>query len=230
MLHYAIIRCASICSNLNSETLGNERGPDCARRIEKEANTLIQETLSVVQSPVVIDTCEQGHSFPKLHDHPKRDGMSRCPHCMAAGLDAAREEIKRLELRPRSALYDDTISWLGSEEGKKSLAVAMTQADKSIELLNKERRVDSALLHQPFGLEYDVARAMILEGELSIARISDAALDREMEIEAISRFRPMIGYSFLKKTQNRIPRLRDKCFSSVYFWLIILAITITICL
>lgn len=38
---------------------------------------------------VVIDTCDQGHKFAKLADHPLRNGIARCPHCMAAGLDTA---------------------------------------------------------------------------------------------------------------------------------------------
>ena len=40
----------------------------------------------------VIDTCDQGHKFAKLPDHPRRDGLARCPHCMAIGLDAATAE------------------------------------------------------------------------------------------------------------------------------------------
>lgn len=35
----------------------------------------------------VIDTCEDGHKYAKLPDHPKKDGSSRCPHCMAIGVD-----------------------------------------------------------------------------------------------------------------------------------------------
>lgn len=162
MLQYAISRCAFICRNLNTETLGYERGPDCARQIEKESDRLIQETLSIqvtladgTYNPV-IDTCDQGHKFAKLPDHPKRDGISRCPYCMAIGLDGAREEIKRLEQRPLRTTYAETVAWLGSEEGKKSMAEAMASANVSIEALNTERTVDRSLLHQPFGLEDDI--------------------------------------------------------------------------
>jgi hypothetical protein len=38
----------------------------------------------------VIDECEHHHKFAKLPGHPMRDGLARCPHCMAQGLDAAR--------------------------------------------------------------------------------------------------------------------------------------------
>ena len=161
MLRYAISRCAAICSNLNTETLGNERGSDCARKIAAETDQLIQETFSIQKSlgsspfNPIIDTCEQGHNFAKLPDHPERDGISRCPYCMAIGLGSAREEIKRLERRPGVTTYAEAITWLGSEEGKKSMAEAMASANLSIEALNKERQVDPSLMHQPFGMEHD---------------------------------------------------------------------------
>lgn len=37
---------------------------------------------------MVVDQCEQGHKFAKLPDHPKRDGIARCPHCLAIGREA----------------------------------------------------------------------------------------------------------------------------------------------
>lgn len=46
----------------------------------------------------VIDTCDLGHKFAKLPDNPvMADGLPRCPHCMAAGLDRARQRITELE-------------------------------------------------------------------------------------------------------------------------------------
>lgn len=40
----------------------------------------------------IIETChENGHRYAKLADHPMRNGSPRCPHCMAIGLDRARE-------------------------------------------------------------------------------------------------------------------------------------------
>lgn len=36
---------------------------------------------------IVIDTCDHGHKFAKLPDHPTKDGKARCPNCMAIGLD-----------------------------------------------------------------------------------------------------------------------------------------------
>lgn len=44
---------------------------------------------------VVIDTCDHGHKFAKLPDHPRRHDMSRCPYCMSAGLDLAREQKEK---------------------------------------------------------------------------------------------------------------------------------------
>lgn len=44
-----------------------------------------------------IDTCDFGHRFAKLQDHPTKDGKARCPHCMAVGLELARKEAKKAE-------------------------------------------------------------------------------------------------------------------------------------
>lgn len=47
--------------------------------------------MSIMSEPTaIVDICEQGHKFAKLNDHPKRDGLPRCPHCMAQGLDTLR--------------------------------------------------------------------------------------------------------------------------------------------
>lgn len=40
----------------------------------------------------VIDTCDFGHKFAKLKDHPTRDGKARCPQCLASELDGLRAE------------------------------------------------------------------------------------------------------------------------------------------
>lgn len=46
----------------------------------------------------IVDTCELGHKFGKLPDHPKdKDGHVRCPHCLVQGLDIATKEVSRLE-------------------------------------------------------------------------------------------------------------------------------------
>jgi len=45
----------------------------------------------------VIETCDFDHKFIKMEDHPVRNGVSRCPQCLAIGLDAAREEIDLLK-------------------------------------------------------------------------------------------------------------------------------------
>jgi hypothetical protein len=46
--------------------------------------------LHTVSTDPVVDTCDLGHKFAKLPDHPYKDGIARCPHCMAIGLDSAR--------------------------------------------------------------------------------------------------------------------------------------------
>ena len=45
-----------------------------------------------LSSDLVVDTCDRGHKFGALeHNHPRRDGVKRCPHCMAIGLDTYQE-------------------------------------------------------------------------------------------------------------------------------------------
>lgn len=42
-------------------------------------------------SDAIIEMCDLGHRFAKLPDHPRDGrGLSRCPHCMAQGLDRMR--------------------------------------------------------------------------------------------------------------------------------------------
>ena len=42
----------------------------------------------------VIDTCDQGHQFAKLEDHPLNDqGQARCPHCLSLGFDKKTKEL-----------------------------------------------------------------------------------------------------------------------------------------
>lgn len=54
-----------------------------------------------------IDTCDLGHRFAKLPDHPTREGLPCCPHCMKEGLLGARAEVVML----RESL-DDTMGKL----------------------------------------------------------------------------------------------------------------------
>jgi len=43
----------------------------------------------------VIETCDAGHQFARLADHPKSGAGYRCPHCMSMGLDKARQQLDR---------------------------------------------------------------------------------------------------------------------------------------
>lgn len=54
----------------------------------------------------VIDTCDMGHKFAKLTDHPVRNGMARCPICIAKGLDAAR--VKSILFPANEKTWTDT--------------------------------------------------------------------------------------------------------------------------
>lgn len=55
----------------------------------------------------VIETCDFGHKFAKLPDHPKKDGLARCPHCMASGLDALRKEVDSFRTYASSSNFQD---------------------------------------------------------------------------------------------------------------------------
>jgi hypothetical protein len=41
-----------------------------------------------------VETCDSGHTFLYLDDHPRKDGLRRCPYCMAIGLDEARKQSR----------------------------------------------------------------------------------------------------------------------------------------
>jgi hypothetical protein len=46
----------------------------------------------------IIDECEHGHKFAKLPSHPlNKDGMARCPNCMAGSIDILREKAAALD-------------------------------------------------------------------------------------------------------------------------------------
>lgn len=61
----------------------------------------------------VIETCDIGHNFAKLHNHPQRHGLSRCPYCLAEGLDSVRKE--REQLRTLNQRQAEEIESLQSE-------------------------------------------------------------------------------------------------------------------
>lgn len=58
-----------------------------------------------------IDTCDRGHRFAKLSDHPEKDALARCPHCMAIGLDRAR--LAHAETRRKLEEAEKRIQQLG---------------------------------------------------------------------------------------------------------------------
>lgn len=54
---------------------------------------------------LIIDSCDQGHRFAALPDHPTKDGRARCPHCMVFGLRRL-EDAERLQDRMMAAILD----------------------------------------------------------------------------------------------------------------------------
>lgn len=57
-----------------------------------ETGRVYPTTYQAILSSVIIDTCDFGHTYAKLPDHPKKDGSPRCPHCLAEGLDKTRRK------------------------------------------------------------------------------------------------------------------------------------------
>jgi hypothetical protein len=43
----------------------------------------------------VKETCENGHDFIKLPNHPTKNGLARCPYCLSIGFDKLLESGKR---------------------------------------------------------------------------------------------------------------------------------------
>jgi len=68
----------------------------CSDIITKATTELVNLCTDMRQR-AIIDTCDFGHKFAKLPDHPLRDGKARCPHCLASGLDGARDELNLLQ-------------------------------------------------------------------------------------------------------------------------------------
>ena len=56
---------------------------------------------------VVIDTCDNGHKFAKLPDHPVKDGKARCPNCLAIGFDKLKAETGTKLAFPRPPSIKD---------------------------------------------------------------------------------------------------------------------------
>lgn len=42
------------------------------------------------------ETCSSDHDYIKLPDHPKKDGLARCPYCLAIGWDKFKAELDDL--------------------------------------------------------------------------------------------------------------------------------------
>ena len=80
-------------SDWNGEnTYPYHAGNSCVERIQNAADNAAKACLHpAARKQIVIDTCDLGHKFAKLPDHPTKDGRPRCPYCMAIGIDARRE-------------------------------------------------------------------------------------------------------------------------------------------
>lgn len=76
----------------------NSNGRIIAKLCDDVAFNSEHVAVSVQKFNPVIDTCDFGHNYAKLPDHPKdTSGRPRCPICMSNGLDGARTELKEAE-------------------------------------------------------------------------------------------------------------------------------------
>ncbi|TVZ39402.1 hypothetical protein P886_3806 [Alteromonadaceae bacterium 2753L.S.0a.02] len=62
-----------------------------------------------MENHAVIETCERGHNFAKLPDHPQKKGESRCPHCMAQVLDESDSQVDLNTLETWAGFAADAI-------------------------------------------------------------------------------------------------------------------------
>lgn len=70
-------------------------------RAEQEYTASLEAKL---QAAPIIETCDNGHKYGKLPDHPAKWGLSRCPHCMAKGKDILQERLQAAQDRENGIL------------------------------------------------------------------------------------------------------------------------------
>ena len=62
---------------------------------------------------LTIETCDYNHKFAKLPDHPKKENLPRCPHCMAEGNDKLKRQNAEL-LAGLKIAVEEVIEYLGN--------------------------------------------------------------------------------------------------------------------
>lgn len=76
----------------------------CVLRIAQDDMNELLDRLEAAER-AVIDTCDQGHRFAKLPDHPTQNaGQARCPHCLVQGMQAVRDERDALRVAVEDAM------------------------------------------------------------------------------------------------------------------------------
>lgn len=58
-----------------------------------------EEQLAQLRSEALVKTCECGHTFLYLPDHPSHEGRACCPHCMADDIAKATVQVTKIEER-----------------------------------------------------------------------------------------------------------------------------------
>lgn len=101
-------------------------------RFERENADLrrrLEEVERKLADAPVIDTCDQGHKFSKLPDHPLHDGQARCPHCMEIWLNNAELQL--------AAVQNDLIKEM-DKAANAELRGADAQKPEAVETNDKE--------------------------------------------------------------------------------------------
>lgn len=86
---------------------------------------------------LVTEMCDQGHKFSKLPDHPKKDGLARCPHCMAIGIDALRSAAPERVTVPREPTEASFLALMRHAVGAKNYAEELDRLRRQVAELER---------------------------------------------------------------------------------------------
>lgn len=71
------------------------------------------------QLALCVETCDNGHVFLPMTDHPRRDNKYRCPHCLAQGFDwmKATDTVNfRCVVPPREPLQRGELPYINEDQ------------------------------------------------------------------------------------------------------------------
>lgn len=163
------VRCSyEIARKVNDESTKYLTDYHAIRAIAPDIIACHAPTAPRPTTDVAIETCDCcERDFAKLPDHPKKDGLARCPHCMAQGLDASRSSVPTVaphlaglveRLEKQAAVLRQAQIYCRSDDQEpfhwQDCVIALTEAIAALaqgareraELASEQGRVHSTLL------------------------------------------------------------------------------------